>query len=405
MITEIWGMTPEARTFRSKIRPYPSRAATPSWIRAPPESLRPITGSSDVHRHVEDLADLVGDGHAEAAPEHGEVLGEDEHLPTVDLPKPVTTASPGGVVSSMPKPRAWCLTIMSTSWNDPLSSSRSMRSRAVSFPNSCWRSTARRLPEWSASSRSCRSCSIRASVPTTPPRIGCVPRTEPRCHHHIQSYTLKTPTPPRTTPARPSTLNPCWSWHGAQRRGRGRSSSELADRSAGDGGVARVRPGVGDGAISRSFRCWPESPRPGRRLRLKWPNDVLVDDRKVGRHPGRGERRRRGGRVRPEPVVARPAVEGSERPRRGPGPERIASKWLRVGLACCWSSSRSDPRSWPRDEYRRKSARSAGTSPGVRTVRDTPSTSVPTAAWSSSPTKAAPPSTPAKSATSADADA
>ncbi len=44
MISEICGITPEARTLRQKISPYRPSETTPSWIRAPPESLMPITG-------------------------------------------------------------------------------------------------------------------------------------------------------------------------------------------------------------------------------------------------------------------------------------------------------------------------------------------------------------------------
>ena len=44
MISEICGMTPLARTLRMKISPYMPSETTPSWIRAPPESLMPMTG-------------------------------------------------------------------------------------------------------------------------------------------------------------------------------------------------------------------------------------------------------------------------------------------------------------------------------------------------------------------------
>ena len=37
-------MTPEARTLRKKISPYRPSETTPSWMRAPPESLMPMTG-------------------------------------------------------------------------------------------------------------------------------------------------------------------------------------------------------------------------------------------------------------------------------------------------------------------------------------------------------------------------
>ena len=37
-------MTPEAWTLRRKISAYRPSATTPSWMRAPPESLMPMTG-------------------------------------------------------------------------------------------------------------------------------------------------------------------------------------------------------------------------------------------------------------------------------------------------------------------------------------------------------------------------
>ncbi|CAH0320995.1 hypothetical protein SRABI91_05430 [Rhodococcoides fascians] len=44
MITEICGITPEARTLRWKISPYNPRETTPSWMRAPAPSLMPTNG-------------------------------------------------------------------------------------------------------------------------------------------------------------------------------------------------------------------------------------------------------------------------------------------------------------------------------------------------------------------------
>ncbi len=41
---EICGITPDACVLRRKISPYRPSALTPSWMRAPPESLMPITG-------------------------------------------------------------------------------------------------------------------------------------------------------------------------------------------------------------------------------------------------------------------------------------------------------------------------------------------------------------------------
>ena len=45
MTTETCGTTPDAMTLRWKTSAYPASDATPSWMRAPPESLRPITGA------------------------------------------------------------------------------------------------------------------------------------------------------------------------------------------------------------------------------------------------------------------------------------------------------------------------------------------------------------------------
>src|SRR5436190_342573 len=43
MTSEICGITPDYWTLRQKISAYPATDTTPSWIRAPPESLIPIT--------------------------------------------------------------------------------------------------------------------------------------------------------------------------------------------------------------------------------------------------------------------------------------------------------------------------------------------------------------------------
>ena len=45
MIAEICGTTPEDNTFRRKMSAYPPRETTPSWMRAPPESLSPMIGA------------------------------------------------------------------------------------------------------------------------------------------------------------------------------------------------------------------------------------------------------------------------------------------------------------------------------------------------------------------------
>src|SRR6266850_1948700 len=53
------------------------------------------------------------------------------------VPQPVMTPSPGTLVFSMPNSVERCSTNMSNSSNEPLSSSSSMRSRAVNFPRAC----------------------------------------------------------------------------------------------------------------------------------------------------------------------------------------------------------------------------------------------------------------------------
>ncbi len=45
MIMLICGTTPLAITLRWNTSAYPPSEATPSWMRAPPESFRPITGA------------------------------------------------------------------------------------------------------------------------------------------------------------------------------------------------------------------------------------------------------------------------------------------------------------------------------------------------------------------------
>ncbi len=45
MMSEICGTTPEASVLRRKMSAYPARLSTPSWIRAPPESLSPMIGA------------------------------------------------------------------------------------------------------------------------------------------------------------------------------------------------------------------------------------------------------------------------------------------------------------------------------------------------------------------------
>ena len=75
------------------------------------------------------------------------------------VPWPVTTASPSGRFFCISKSVVRWRTNVSSSWNEPGSSSFSTRSRAVYLPFSCCFATAASEPAWTASSRSSWSCS------------------------------------------------------------------------------------------------------------------------------------------------------------------------------------------------------------------------------------------------------
>src|SRR3954447_13731120 len=64
-------------------------------------------------------------------------LAKTNVLRPLTVPQPVTTPSPGTLDFSMPNSTERCSTNMSNSSNEPLSSSSSMRSRAVSLPRAC----------------------------------------------------------------------------------------------------------------------------------------------------------------------------------------------------------------------------------------------------------------------------
>jgi hypothetical protein len=90
----------------------------------------------------------------ERAAEHGEVLGEDADLAAVD--RPVARdhrVAPRPVSLHVEVVVRW-RTNVSSSWNEPGSSSFSIRSRAVYLPLACCFSTADSLAEWIAASRS-----------------------------------------------------------------------------------------------------------------------------------------------------------------------------------------------------------------------------------------------------------
>jgi hypothetical protein len=62
-LPEICGMTPEAKCCVGKFS-YPANAFMPSWIRAPPESIMPITGGSHLKSWsmiLQNFRDIVSD--------------------------------------------------------------------------------------------------------------------------------------------------------------------------------------------------------------------------------------------------------------------------------------------------------------------------------------------------------
>lgn len=84
MISEICGMTPEARMLLWKILLYRPSETTPSWMRAPAAVVDPDQRPTGLHGQLLDLDDLLAVDLAEAAAEHGGVLAEDADLAAVD---------------------------------------------------------------------------------------------------------------------------------------------------------------------------------------------------------------------------------------------------------------------------------------------------------------------------------
>ena len=142
MIRLICGITPEHCTLRTKTSPYAPSETTPSWIRAPPESLIPMTGqpilaARSITLHIFSLMTSP----SEPPNTVKSWLNTQTRRPSI-VPWPVTTASPQGRVLSIPNSCVRWRTYVSSSWNEPGSSSFSIRSRAVYLPLACCFSTA-----------------------------------------------------------------------------------------------------------------------------------------------------------------------------------------------------------------------------------------------------------------------
>ena len=150
--------------FLWKISVYPASALIPSWIRAPPESLIPITGapifiawSITLHIFKARLSE------SEPPKIVKSCAKTYTSLPFI-VPYPVTTPSPRNVLFSIPKLVQRCVTNMSYSSKLPSSSSMLILSRAVYFPFACCESILFRPPPMRAFSRraisafTCSSC-------------------------------------------------------------------------------------------------------------------------------------------------------------------------------------------------------------------------------------------------------
>ena len=131
MMALIWGIMPLASVLRRKIRRNRPATLTPSWIRAPPESFRPITGAPIAHRQVHDLADFQRIGFRQRAAEHSEILRKHVDQPPVDASVPGDEAIARGPLFLHAEIVAAVRDNSSSSSNVPSSSSSATRSRAV----------------------------------------------------------------------------------------------------------------------------------------------------------------------------------------------------------------------------------------------------------------------------------
>ena len=94
MITLICGITPEPWTLRRKMSPYPARESTPSWMRAPPESLSPIIGTPVLRARSMTFAIFSPTTVESEPPKTVKSCAKTQTGRPSIWPQPVTTASP-----------------------------------------------------------------------------------------------------------------------------------------------------------------------------------------------------------------------------------------------------------------------------------------------------------------------
>ena len=131
MIRLICGITPEQLTLRMKTSPYAPSETTPSWMRAPPESLMPTIGQPIFAARSMTLQIFSAITSPSEPPKIVKSWEKTQTRRPSTVPWPVTTASPHGRRFCIWKSVVRWRTKVSSSWKEPGSSSFSTRSRAV----------------------------------------------------------------------------------------------------------------------------------------------------------------------------------------------------------------------------------------------------------------------------------
>src|ERR1700733_12849545 len=119
-------MTPEARTFRRNIPPYPASAVTPSCIRAPAPSFRPMSGAPADSARSMILWIFCAWASPSEPPKIRKSWAYRNTFRPSTVPYPVITPSVGGRCSSSPNPDARCRRKISISRNEPASHRRTL---------------------------------------------------------------------------------------------------------------------------------------------------------------------------------------------------------------------------------------------------------------------------------------
>ena len=332
---------------RQKISAYPASETTPSWIRAPPESLIPTTGQPTLTAMSITLQIFSANTSLSEPPKTVKSCEKTNTGRPNTVPYPVTTASPQGRLSRIPNSTSRWRTKRSSSTNDPGSSSRSTRSRASSLPRACCFATAfspaasaasalssasqRASPRWCRASPRELSCRRHPRVSLSRPAGHAGRATASRCRAHRHppiescrdhaSSTARPPGPTTRPASRARSPTPATPIR-TPSPSRGRSGQL-------DGGRALLFP-AGMGAVTGVVLTMlpPGRDDRGRRGLLLRPLAAVRPPPPVGRQRGRVRPDRAAARRR-RPDPDRGAVEpdaddaGLRGRRRAPGPGRL----------------------------------------------------------------------------------